>query len=177
MRTAKAVANHFLSMPQVRKEGISPLKLQKLVYVAHGWHLALTGGEPLVEDEIVEAWRYGPVFSSLYHEFKHFGNNAISRQATELVEKGHTFKLVEPALDDNDQRTPKLLNKIWEVYGKFTGVDLSEMTHAKSTPWDKARKKEKGLRNAHIDNQEIRRHYEKFMRSRRNERSDVRTSH
>jgi len=44
------------------------MKLQKLVYYAHGWHLALNN-EPLI-DEQVECWQYGPVISSLFHEFK-----------------------------------------------------------------------------------------------------------
>ena len=169
MRTAKAVANFFLSMPKVRDEGVDPLKLQKLVYIAHGWHLALTDGIPLVQDEKVEAWRYGPVFPSIYHEFKHFGSGRIRRKATELVEmaNGMKFRLDQPTLDSEDQQTRKLLNKIWDVYGKFSGVDLSEMTHAEGTPWDTVQKTSGRIRNAHIDDVDIKRHYQEFMESRR----------
>lgn len=169
MRTAKAVANYFLSMPEVRDEGIDPLKLQKLVYIAHGWHLALTDGIPLVQDEKVEAWRYGPVFPSLYHEFKHFGSGRVSRKATELVaaKKGMKFRLDEPVLDREDQQTRKLLNKIWDVYGEFSGVYLSEMTHAEGTPWHKVRDIGGCPRNAHIENDDIKRHYQNRMKSRR----------
>lgn len=53
--SAKEIANYFLELSA--KKDISPLKIQKLVYIAHGWHLALYG-EPLVQDELAEAWEY-----------------------------------------------------------------------------------------------------------------------
>lgn len=60
--SAKAVANYFLA--QYGKHGLNPLKLQKLVYIAHGWNLAVRN-QPLVDNELPEAWEYGPVFASL----------------------------------------------------------------------------------------------------------------
>ena len=56
---------------------VSPMKLQKLVYFAHGWHLAIHN-RPLVNEQ-VEAWKFGPVFSDLYHQIKSFGNEKIDR--------------------------------------------------------------------------------------------------
>ena len=77
--SAFAVANYFLRLGRDSGEEITPLKIQKLVYIAHGYHLAFTAsdnspnGLPLVDDEFAEAWQYGPVFPSLYHHFKRFG--------------------------------------------------------------------------------------------------------
>jgi len=42
----------------------SPMKIIKLVYIAHGWMLGING-LPLMKDPI-EAWRYGPVIRELY---------------------------------------------------------------------------------------------------------------
>ena len=58
--TAKAIANYFLKHRKrfKRKGPITQMKLHKLVYFAHGWHLALKG-EPLI-DETLQAWDYGP---------------------------------------------------------------------------------------------------------------------
>jgi len=71
-----AVANWFID--HVRN--LTPLKLQKLIYYAHGWHLALRD-QPLI-DELIEAWEYGPVVPNVYHEFKEFGNQPITRRGT-----------------------------------------------------------------------------------------------
>ena len=63
--SAKAIANAFLQRAFNEKKAIGQLKLQKLVYIAHGYYLALTGGNPLV-NEPFEAWDYGPVNRTLY---------------------------------------------------------------------------------------------------------------
>jgi len=45
---AKIVANYFLDLADRDHVFVSPLKLQKLVYLAHGWSLALRG-RPLLK--------------------------------------------------------------------------------------------------------------------------------
>ena len=49
---------------------ISNLKLQKLVYYAQGFHLALYD-EPLFL-EAIEAWTHGPVVPDLYRHYKKY---------------------------------------------------------------------------------------------------------
>lgn len=161
--TAKAVANHFLDFGRTRTDEISPLKIQKLVYVSHGWHLALSGGEPLVSDEYVEAWPYGPVFPSVYHEFKHYGASPILDYATDFKLMGRTFKLVTPRVETDDINAVALLGRVWKVYGDFSGTQLSGMTHAPGTPWDIVWKKSEGMRNVHIPNELICNHYQRIM--------------
>src|SRR5690348_2726800 len=78
----RAVANYFLDLASVDGESISPLKLQKLLYFGHGWHLAITG-EPLLSERI-RAWKYGPVVESIYYQFRRFGNRPITTRAGEL---------------------------------------------------------------------------------------------
>lgn len=40
---AYKVGNSFLYLAWDEEEDVTPMKLQKLVYIAHGWHLAIYG--------------------------------------------------------------------------------------------------------------------------------------
>src|SRR5580698_3189897 len=73
------VANHFLDLGRRDKEPLDPMKIQKIIYVAHGWNLAFMGN-PLVEQR-VEAWPYGPVIAELYRDFKKFKALPIDEKA------------------------------------------------------------------------------------------------
>jgi len=139
----KSIANYFLDLAKASNQPISPMKLQKLVYYAHGWYAGYTNN-PLI-DEAVEAWQYGPVIPSLYQEFKRFGAGAIEAKATEY--KDGQFREV-PVPSDTSLRT--FLNNIWQSYGQFTGVKLSEMTHASGSPWDQTWTAAGGLKGVDI---------------------------
>lgn len=120
---AGIIANYFLYKAKGR---LTPLQIQKLVYFAHGWSLAIYD-EPLISEPI-EAWEYGPVIPSLYHLHKHHGGEIIGgfnpKQAKRILEI---------------QSLTALLDRIWEVYGELTGIELSILTHQENTPWKDAR--------------------------------------
>lgn len=131
----RAVANAFLDVAWDDGKTISPMKLQKLVYFAHGWHLVLRG-IPLI-DEHVEAWQYGPVIPSIYHEFKHYGRGPITQHAKSSVELGSgEFCIVPYCLPEDDDFLSELISTIWKGYGGFSAIQLSNMTHEPGTPWD-----------------------------------------
>lgn len=124
--TSIAVANYFVSKSMETGKELTPMKLLKLVYLAHGWHLAITNS-PLI-GEAVEAWRYGPVVPSVYHAFKKYADKQITSMYTSEPDK---FPII------NDDATTKILDKIWTVYEDFKGWNLSAMTHQPGSPWDK----------------------------------------
>lgn len=171
--SAKAIANAFLQIGNEHATPISPLKMQKLVYIAHGWSLGLTDN-PLVADELPEAWEYGPVFPSLYHEFKEYGRGAITQPASEFVispsTKGFTYE--EPEVPVGDDGTWALLRRVWDQYGKFGGIALSELTHRDGTPWDVTRAKARGVKNADIPNDIILAHYKSLIDRNRARRAE-----
>lgn len=152
--SAKSIANFFLE--QARKGGIpvTPMKLQKLVYYAHGWFSGHTG-QPLI-DETIEAWQYGPVIQSLYHEFKQYGAQPIHRPATDF--DLDRFEPVEVPVPE-DEAVRKFLMAIWNSYSKFTGIALSEMTHAVGSPWDIAWKEGGGIKGKDIPQELITTHF------------------
>jgi uncharacterized phage-associated protein len=150
----KAIANFFLERAASAGESISPMKLQKLVYYAHGWYAGHTG-QPLI-NEAVEAWQYGPVIPSLYHEFKRFGSAPIGAKATEFDTVNFEFVDVPPPSDESLRR---FLTNVWSSYGRYTPIALSEMTHAKDGPWDLTWRSAQGLKGADIPIDRIVEHF------------------
>ncbi len=78
MYPARQVAKSVLQLSFEKNILISPLKLQKLVYLVHGWHLAYVE-RPAINKE-PEAWKYGPVFPEIDHADKIFGSVPISKE-------------------------------------------------------------------------------------------------
>ncbi|WP_455154803.1 Panacea domain-containing protein [Cupriavidus campinensis] len=149
---AKAVANYFLDLADANQQKIDPMKLQKLVYYAHGWHAGYTGA-PLI-NESVEAWPYGPVIPSLYHEFKKFGSRPIEQKAAEF--DGQGFRIVDTP---SDPQIRQFLQNIWNSYGGYSGITLSEFTHATDGPWWAARQASAGMRSTDIPFELIANHF------------------
>lgn len=118
------VLQHYREQSLAHARGNSALcvglpKLQKLVYYAQGFALALFD-KPLFSERI-EAWTHGPVIPALYHEYKGYGAGAIP----------------SPAILDfpkYDQETRDLLDEVYAVYGQFAAWKLRNMTH-KEPPW------------------------------------------
>jgi len=137
---AKAVANEFLDIAWGESKIITPMKIQKLTYFAHGWHLALAD-QPLI-DEQVEAWKFGPVIRTLYSEFREYGTAPITSHASsvERIPGGSklAFRFFRPKLLGEDQSAiyaRSLLKRVWQVYGIYTAIQLSNMTHEAGSPW------------------------------------------
>jgi uncharacterized phage-associated protein len=133
---ATAVANEFLTIAMAAGKELTPMKIQKLVYFAHGWFLALTG-EPLISEQI-EAWQYGPVIPSLYQEFKEYGNLPVVTPAFETRYDGWKPSFVVSRLGGSGDAVDKarqVINKVWQLYGEYTSVRLSNATHAAGSPW------------------------------------------
>ena len=126
---AVVVANYFVD--KGKKEGRpveGVLKLIKLVYIAHGWHLGVNK-EPLIREK-VEAWKYGPVIRSVYDAFKEYGRLAITERAITGIKS--EMKTIDEL---NDKSAILFLEKIWNYYSKYSGLELSKITHKKGTPW------------------------------------------
>ena len=119
------VANYFLS--QCSEESgdlISNLKMQKLVYYAQGFHLAVYD-TPLFQEEI-QAWLHGPVIPVLYSHYKPYGSAAIPLPS-------------EVDFDNYDANTRDLLDDVYNVYGQYSAWKLRDLTH-QEPPWVDAAK-------------------------------------
>jgi uncharacterized phage-associated protein len=154
---AIAVANWFISH---RCRHLTPLKLQKLIYYAHGWYLALKG-RPLIAD-VVQAWDFGPVVPSVYLEFRQWGNRIIPTDAlgTELqTNADDTSDLIVPQIPPADTETVRFLERIAKVFDEFTGAQLSTYTHQPGTPWSNIKNRLSSRRNIEIPDDDIRNYF------------------
>lgn len=118
MKNVTVIANAILKLsePEVG-DSITNLKLQKLLYYAQGFYLAIHN-KPLFEEDIL-AWEHGPVVSRVYHVFSKYGSNAIPVPDLEV-------KLTK--------KEKKLIIGVWNVYGQFSAWKLRDMTHSER-PW------------------------------------------
>jgi uncharacterized phage-associated protein len=144
---ARAVANYFLELAKKEGRNIDPMGIQKLVYFAHGWNLAINN-RPLIAQRI-EAWDYGPVIRDLYQAFRKFGDGPITEPAMIVAAGPGTSQIrfevprIAPVAENVD--TISLLNRVWEVYKPFTSIQLSNMTHEPGSPWKQARDARKNV--------------------------------
>lgn len=114
------VAKYFLA--QIDEEAgdlISNLKLQKLVYYAQGFHLALYDRPLFLEP--IEAWTNGPVVPELYRYYREYGAGPIP------YPKDIDFSIY-------DEQTKSLLDEVYAVFGQFSAWKLRKMTQEEE-PW------------------------------------------
>src|ERR1700738_3701746 len=108
---ARAVANYFLERAKAEGIPITPMAIQKLVYFAHGWMLAVYG-RPLINQRI-EAWEYGPVIRDLYQQFKRFGDLPISEPANFVQATAAGFQITQPEIPrQQDPEATQLLDQV-----------------------------------------------------------------
>lgn len=135
--SANAIANAFIERAKQGKiPDLTPMKIQKLLFYAQSWFLKLYGGTPLIDDSFAR-WRHGPVVTSLYHELKGYGYHPICDKLTRAIPspEGNGIRLITPEVDPNDTAANQLIDRITEVYGNFSGTQLSAMTHVDGTAW------------------------------------------
>lgn len=124
---------------------LSNLQLQKLIYIAHMFHLGKTG-EPLIREEF-EAWDYGPVQPDLYHTAKIYGSAPVKNlfhRTKELDDESDEARYLDNAYEQLSHRSPS-----W----------LVAVTHWDDGAW--AGRYSPGSRGIHIPNSEILEEYNK----------------
>lgn len=120
MASIHDVAKYFLVQTDDEAgDTISNLKLQKLVYYAQGFHLAIKG-TPLFNEQL-QAWNHGPVSPVLYQAYKAYGAGAL------------------PVPEDFDSsrltaQETEVLDDVYQVYGQFSAWKLRDLTHNEA-PW------------------------------------------
>lgn len=134
------------------------MQLQKLVYIAHGWHLVLHN-RPLVRDEI-QAWKWGPVLPRLYSAGRAYGSDPITKPL--FAGGGQAFDV--PKISEKDYATRAFLDAFWNAYGGYSAIELMNMTHRAGTPWAAAYTGHRS--GTTIKDSAIKSHYSQIFRER-----------
>lgn len=114
------VADYFIWLANETGSFISNLKLQKLVYYAQAWHLALYDA-PLFQEDF-QAWVHGSVIPVLYQKYKFFGWQPI-------------LAIASP---ENSKEAWDFLDEVAKEYFACDAYELEQMTHVEA-PWKQAR--------------------------------------
>jgi len=120
MHSSIFIASQFIEQAESQCKVLTPMKLLKLVYIAHGFMLGLYG-RPLVNDEI-QAWKYGPVIPELYDAIRQFRDKPVTA-------------LPVAASDQLDELETDLIRQVFDYYGHLSGPALSRLTHEQGSPW------------------------------------------
>lgn len=129
-------------------EGITHLKLQKLLYYAQGVFLAITGKKLFEED--IQAWQHGPVVAEVYDKFKIFGRNNIVVNLDE--QNKNIIRKIE-----NNREVSEILNMVYDNFAIYTAWQLRGMSHVQNGPWDTAVSKNETV----IDINDIKSYFER----------------
>ena len=121
------VTDYFLSL-----ESMTFSKLQKLVYYAYAWSIALLNEDVddlsfRLFDSRFEAWIHGPTVPELYYKYKNYEGYNIPQNDS-----------FNPDIFSTEVRD--ILDQVWIVYGKYTHIQLELMVHQED-PWLNARGK------------------------------------
>lgn len=141
----RAIANEFIKLSGNRP--FNQMWLQKLVYIANGWNLAINR-EPLTNARI-EAWDGGPVYRTIWNHLRDYGCDKESKLLCQYGDGPYEADLTP------EERA--VIERVWKRYGEYSGLELSQMTHQAGTPWSNTyfgRGK-----NAALDESEIQRHF------------------
>lgn len=151
----RLIANRFIVCAMAAGCPLTPLQVMKLTYIAHGWSLGLRDRR-LITDT-VQAWRYGPVIPSLYSRLKLFGSTPVRHEIKAGMFDAGRDKEIEA--DDL-----ALVDDVYAKYGKFDGIQLSNLTHMKGTPWHQVYSPTEF--NVPIPDSLIKSHYQELARQR-----------
>ena len=158
MSLVRAVSEYFIAKADADAGDLmTHLKLQKLLFYAQGWHLALFG-KPLFHCNF-EAWTHGPVCIDAWNLYKHRRCESIGLESV----KGAAKMLTD--------ETKSFLDEVWRVYGQFSAKRLEDLTHQES-PWIEARKglpPEAVCHNV-ISMKSMKNHFKKMMKVPRGEK-------
>ena len=169
MDDPRSIANFIVDARRFLGGTTTPLELQKLLFFCHASHLVGTG-RPLVAGSF-EAWENGPVHPTVYHSFKTFRSQPITRRALAVnLVTGEEVRLPKP-----DKTKQRLIVKTVVGLFELSAWQLVDLSHSINGPWDVVWR-QRGSKGAVISDRTIAEHYSKHrlpIRATENENAEI----
>ncbi|PKH09875.1 Panacea domain-containing protein [Planomicrobium sp. MB-3u-38] len=117
---------------------MSPLKLQKLLYLSYEKFLIKTG-EQLFKDPIY-AWKHGPVVETVYDFFREYGSQQIPYEEDDSIIINSSDLSVSPSFmrvltSEHGATTINVIHDVLMKYCDLTAWQLVDLTHEEGKPW------------------------------------------
>lgn len=131
---ALAVANQFLRLAERDGKSLDLQKLQKLLYLAHGWYLHQYN-TPLLKEGI-QFGKFGPYVANVHEAFRRFGNLPINtlamRMAFDPARGGVIWAPYNLSFKSPDEA---YLEEVWQIYKNASGLALAAATSDDLSAW------------------------------------------
>jgi len=121
-------ANNFILKAMDQGIKLTPLKLQKLLYILYARYLYKTG-EALFADRF-SAWEYGPVLPEIYYIFKRDGSSPITVPKPDY--NGEILVVTE------EGEFGECFNDVWRNFANKSASELVSKTHEPGAAWAQA---------------------------------------
>jgi uncharacterized phage-associated protein len=121
--TANDIAAWIIEFCNERGDPITNLKLQRLLYYAQAWHVALRG-RPLFKEDF-QAWVNGPIQPGVFAAYRQFSFAPIPHPI-------YVRRSIPAAIESH-------LKDVLQAYGFLSAYDL-ELLASSELPWCEARK-------------------------------------
>lgn len=149
------VARYFITLNdnecQDEKSDLSKLKIQKLLYYAQGYYLALYN-KPLFDEKIL-AWQHGPVVKEVYKDLKPLSpkNNFIPTDIN---------KMEEDEIKKLGKNEKELIEDVFQLMGQYSAWRLRDKTHQED-PWRDNYKE--GKKNTEIPLSDMKKYFSEYV--------------
>lgn len=124
------IANNVLSRSFRDGVKISPMRLQRILYIVSSEYAKKTGETLFTEN--FSTWAYGPVLFSVFDQFSCFEDGLIDRYAKNA--QGKNFQVDE----DNNPYLSAVIEDVWRITKNVEAVELSTILRKTHSAWDQA---------------------------------------
>lgn len=123
----KSLANFYIELSWSYRQEITPIKVQKLIYITNGWALGLYN-TPIISGRFT-AKKFGPLQLDIYKTFMKYGPFPIQEFTS------HWF--TTPIIHYDEVDTINLLNEVWKIYRDLEDFQIASLCLGDNSAWQR----------------------------------------